>query len=126
MRRAPEAQALRWPAATFIAFAIAACSAAPPMVAPVATEPTVRLIVRFKPAVLDPLDPAFLTRLASQVRVTRIDAVRPMSGDAYVLQMACTDPQAAPTGDPCATALARLRAADAVQYVDVDRRDKHQ
>jgi hypothetical protein len=130
MRRAPRTKALRWLAATCFAFAIVACSAAPPMGTPVVAEPPVptivRVIVRFKPAVPDPLDPAFLTRLATQTRVMRIDPIRPMSGDAYVLQMACVDPQAAPTADPCTTALARLREADAVLYVDVDRREKHQ
>jgi hypothetical protein len=126
MRRAPEAQALRRLAATFVAFAIAACSAAAPVETAVVPEPAVRVIVRFKGPVPDPLDPAFLTRLAAQTRVTRIDPIRPMSGDAYVLQMACVDPQAAPTADPCTTALARLREADAVLYVDVDSREKHQ
>ena len=126
MHPAPDAQALRAPAAAFIAFAIVACSAAPPAVPQAVAEPTVRIIVRFKPAVLDPLDPAFLTRLATQARVTRIDPIRPMSGDAYVLQMACVDPLSTAVDDPCATAVTRLRAADAVQYVDVDRRDKHQ
>ena len=126
MRRAPEAQALRGPAAlvaaSFVALAIAACSAAPPVVA----EPTVRIIVRFKPAVLDPLDPAFLARLATQTRVMRIDPIRPMSGDAYVMLVACVDPRAAPVDDPCPPALTRLRAAESVLGVDVDRREKHQ
>ena len=106
-----------------MASAVGACAADAPGTAP---EPAVRVIVRFKPIVADPLDPDFLARLANTVRVKRIDAIRPMSGDAYVLQVACTDPQGSRADDPCASALARLGAADAVLSVEVDRRERHQ
>ena len=104
----------------------AACAPVPPLPS-TPPEPTVRVIARFGPAVLDPLDPAFLTRLAERSHVTRIDPIRPMSGGAYVLQVACSDPQSAKaTADPCASAVARLSRSDAVLGIEVDRREKHQ
>lgn len=126
--RAPEMHAAGFPINTIltsilIATGVAACSPALPST----PEPTVRVIVRFKPGVPDPLDPAFLTRLADLSRVTHIDPIRPMSGNAYVLQVTCVDPQAAqPAVDPCASAVARLSRSDAVLGIEVDRREKLQ
>lgn len=106
-----------------VAIAVAGCASAAP---PAAPESTVRVIARFKADVPDPLDPAFLTRLADRSRVARIDPVRPMSGDAYVLQVACADPRAAQSVvDPCTAAIARLSRSDAVLGIEIDRREKH-
>lgn len=106
-----------------MATTVAACSSASPAV----SEPTVRVIARFKPGVPDPLDPAFLARLADLNGVTRIDPIRPMSGNAYVLQVACVDPKASrPVDDPCAAALTRLGHSDAILGIEVDRREKLQ
>lgn len=110
-------------AMVLVATGLAGCAP----VAPVAPEPTVRVIVRFSPEVVDPLDPAFLTRLADLSQVARIDAIRPMSGAAYVLQLACTDPRAsAQVADPCASAIARVGRSKVVLGIEVDRREKHQ
>ncbi len=83
-----------------------------------------RVIVRFKATVTDPTDRVFLASLATRANVARIGLIRPMSGDAYVMEVACTDLHDGRAGDPCAAAIARLGATDAVAFVEADRREK--
>ena len=92
-------------------------------------SPEARVIVRFRPGSPEPGDAAFRARLASSAHVTRLDLVRPMSGDAYVMKVACADPDAATTwnaSDACATAIKRLGATEWVMSVENDGREKHQ
>lgn len=116
------------PIVTTILVATGLCACAPATTpTPARPEPTVRVIARFAPDVVDPLDPAFLARLAGFAHVTRIDPIRAMSGAAYVLQVGCGDPGSPQeAADPCASAVARLKGSTAVLGVEVDRRERLQ
>ncbi|MEO8936859.1 MAG: hypothetical protein ABI277_03375 [Burkholderiaceae bacterium] len=105
-----------------IVSSVAACAAD----APAAPPPTLRVIVRFAHGVPDPQQPAFLARLASLAHVADIEAIRPMSGDAFVMRVVCTDPRDPHAVDPCPAALARLGSAEGVVGVEVDRRERIQ
>ncbi len=100
------------------------CAAAPPPPGPEA-----RVIVRFRPGSPDPSDAAFRARLASSAHVSRVDLLRSMSGDAFVMIVGCADPNA-PTAstasDACASALERLAATEWVTSIENDGREKHQ
>ena len=108
--------------------AVASCvpACASDQASPRAADTLVRVIVRFRDARTDPSDRAFLERLAAAAEVTRIELVRPMSGGAYVMNVACTvtDPTA-PT-DPCSAAVARVGAIGIVLGIEVDGRVRHQ
>ena len=99
---------------------LVACAAPP---AP-AVEPTARVIVRFRPGVADPTNPAFLAGLAARANVTRIETIRPMSGESFVMQVACADPRTTPAPDACDAALVRLGAVDAILFIERDRKDR--
>ena len=59
--------------------------------------------------------------LAARADVQRITLIRPMSGDAYVVEVACGD---AGDGDPCGAAIARLAAVESVRFAEADRRER--
>lgn len=103
-----------------IVSSVSACAADAPVV-PMATA---RVIIRFVAGTEDPQGAAFLARLAAQARVTGIDAIRPMSGDAFVMQVACVDPRDPLAVDPCTAALARLGRVEGVVGVEIDRRER--
>ncbi len=91
--------------------------------APSTTGPEARVIVRFRPGSPDPSDAAFRARLASSAQVSRVDLLRAMSGDAYVMRVACADPHSAATSNPanaCASAIARLGASEWVMSIEND------
>ncbi len=79
----------------------------------------VRVIVRFKPGAGDPSDAGFRARLAEGARVGRIELIRPMSGDAWVMRIACDDA-------PCDEALRRVAASPSVDTIERDGRERHQ
>lgn len=83
---------------------------------------TARVIVRFAPEVVDAGDPAFLSTLAASARVGRIELIRPMSGDSYVMRIVCDGP-AHPGADACEAAMARIRAAGPVLMIEPDGRE---
>lgn len=58
--------------------------AAPRMIQPAAPMVSNRVIIRFKPEVTNPADPAFLQKLSADIGVPLV-YVRPMSGGAHVL-----------------------------------------
>ncbi len=87
------------------------------------TANSARVIVRFAPDVVDPADPAFLARLAASARVGRIDLIRPMSGDSYVMRIACDDSPQRPVAGACEAAIARVRAAASVLMIEPDGRE---
>ena len=94
-----------------------------------APNPEARVIVRFRPGSPEPADAAFRARLAASAHVTRVDLLHPMSGDAYVMTVACANPDAATTSngsDACATAIKRLGATEWVLSIENDGREKHQ
>lgn len=103
---------------TFVS-SVAACGAA----TPTAPLSTLRVIVRFGPQIPDPRQPAVLARLAALAHVAAIESVRPMSGDAFVMRIACIDPRDPQAADPCPSALARLGRVEGVVGVEVDRRE---
>lgn len=106
---------------TTVALCCAACTA------PVESAARdARVIVRFKPGTPDPADPAFREALARSAQVGRIDFVRPMSGDAYVLQVGCPDRDSGGGNDPCAAAMERLGRTGAVLSIEADRRERIQ
>lgn len=84
---------------------------------------TARVIVRFAPDVADPVDPAFLSALAASARVARIELIRPMSGDSYVMLIACDDPAQRSTIEPCNAAIARVGAVASVLMIEPDGRE---
>lgn len=91
--------------------------------------PEARVIVRFRPGSPDPSDAAFRARLASSAHVARIDLLHAMSGDAYVMTVACADPTSTTmlnSSDTCAAAIKRLGATAGVASVENDGREKHQ
>ncbi len=99
-----------------------ACTACAAPVEPVTAE--ARVIVRLKAGTPDPADPVFREALARTAGVERIDFIRPMSGDAYVLQVGCPDVDPGRRNDPCAAALDRLGKTDAVLSIEADRRER--
>ena len=97
--------------------------------APAAPSPEARVIVRFRAGSPDPSDAAFRARLASRAHVSRVDLLRPMSGGAYVMTVACANPDETTipsASDPCASALDRLAATEWVTSIETDGREKHQ
>ena len=113
-----------WRRVALLPAAVVAACAAPTVPPQVASD--VRVIIAFAPDVVDPADPDFLARLASAARVARIAFVRQMSGDAYVVTVACTVAPVIATGDPCKDAIARVGASSSVRTVEVDGRVRHQ
>ena len=110
--------------ATILTTAALACAAC---AAPVGSATAdARVIVRFRPGTPDPADRAFREALARSAQVGRIDFVRPMSGDAYVLQVGCPQIDGSRAADPCAAALDRLRKTDEVLSIEADRRERIQ
>ena len=102
----------------------AACASDAHGAAPIAVD--ARVIVRFRPGVADASDPAFLDALAKSARVARIELIRPMSGDAYVMRIVCGDvptPPARDACDACDAAIARVRAAAPILTIEPDRRE---
>lgn len=117
--------------AVVLCAASVASGCANPAVGSTATAPlasdseAARVIVRFRSATVDPADAAFRARWAADVGVPWIDVIRPMSGGAYVVRVACLPPGGSPA-DRCAAAVDRLRRSDAVADVEIDARETHQ
>ena len=108
------------------------------------SDRTVRVIVRFASdggAAHAAVDADFVAEVAANAGIRRIDIVREMSGDSWVLLVACErsgdQPRDQPgdrsgdrsghrtdDGDGCGRAVARLAASPAVRNVDVDRRER--
>ena len=84
-----------------------------------------RVIVRFRSDVVDAADPAFLEALARAAHVERIESIRPMSGDAYVMRIGCHDPRrpAGASDASCDAAIARVAAVESVLMIEPDGRE---
>ena len=108
---------------TMLTIAVGACAADAPPAQIRTTEATARVIVRFRAGVPEPASAASLSSLAARAGVPRITLIRQMSGDAYVMEVACG---ASSGSDPCPAAIARIGAVETVQFVEVDRRERIQ
>ncbi|MGI9024536.1 MAG: hypothetical protein ACR2GP_02965 [Burkholderiaceae bacterium] len=125
----PQSARKRRRLAGFATLAAAIVAAQGCVAAPSPVGPEARVIVRFRPGSPDPYDAAFRARLASSARVSHVDLLRPMSGDAYVMTIGCADPNAttaSTASDACASAITRLGATEWVASIENDGREKHQ